>query len=107
MSGTAEQVLILKKYDYYFLQNMHLTGISSLTWQSVPLCTLVNQFLTRLAEKFPTTKFLKSVSTTCIPNYPDRHLPTIFIYCEEDMKKQFVGPFAFGGMNLKIEGKLY
>lgn len=68
-----------------------------------PLCTLVNQFLTRLAEKFPTTKFLKSVSTTCIPNYPDRHLPTIFIYCEEDMKKQFVGPFAFGGMNLKIE----
>ncbi|XP_027044108.1 phosducin-like protein 3 [Pocillopora damicornis] len=103
MSGTAEHVLRLKKYDYYFLKNMHLTVISSLTWQSVPLCTLVNQFLTRLAEKFPTTKFLKSVSTTCIPNYPDRHLPTIFIYCEEDMKKQFVGPFAFGGMNLKIE----
>ena len=79
--------------------------VFSLTWSSIPLCTLINQFLARLAQKFPTTKFLKSVSTTCIPNYPDKHLPTIFIYHEEDMKKQFVGPMAFGGMNLKLDGK--
>ncbi|KAL9963020.1 hypothetical protein ACROYT_G032181 [Oculina patagonica] len=69
----------------------------------IPLCTLINQYIARLAQKFPSTKFLKSVSTTCIPNYPDKHLPTIFIYHEEDMKKQFVGPHVFGGMNLKIE----
>ncbi|EDO36673.1 predicted protein [Nematostella vectensis] len=67
----------------------------------VPLCTLVNQYLVQLAQKFPSTKFLKSVSTVCIPNYPDKNLPTLFIYYEGDMKKQFVGPFAFGGMNLK------
>lgn len=65
---------------------------------------LINQYFTRLAQKFPSAKFLKSVSTTCIPNYPDRHLPTIFVYHEEDMKKQFVGPLVFGGMNLKIDG---
>lgn len=69
----------------------------------IPLCSLVNQYLTQLAKKFPCTKFLKSVSTTCIPNYPDKHLPTIFIYFEEDMKKQYVGPLMFGGMNLKID----
>ncbi|XP_074607920.1 phosducin-like protein 3 [Acropora palmata] len=69
----------------------------------IPLCTLVNQYLSQLAKKFPCTKFLKSVSTTCIPNYPDKHLPTIFVYFEEDMKKQFVGPLAYGGMNLKVD----
>ena len=47
------------------------------------------------------------MSTTCIPNYPDKHLPTIFIYYEEDMKKQFVGPLVFGGMNLKLDGKFW
>ncbi|MBN3308162.1 PDCL3 protein, partial [Amia calva] len=69
----------------------------------IPLCTLINQHLTELARKFPQTKFLKSISTTCIPNYPDRNLPTIFVYLEGDMRAQFIGPLLFGGMNLKIE----
>lgn len=74
---------------------------------SIPLCTLVNQHLVILASKFPATKFLKSVSTTCIPNYPDKNLPTIFVYFEEDLKGQMIGPFEFGGMNLTLDGKLY
>jgi len=49
---------------------------------------------------------LKSVSHLCIPNYPDKNLPTIFVYFEGDMKKQFVGPLAFGGMNLTRDGEL-
>ncbi|KAF3843596.1 hypothetical protein F7725_002445 [Dissostichus mawsoni] len=53
--------------------------------------------------KFPQTKFLKSISTTCIANYPDRNLPTIFVYREGDMKAQFIGPLVFGGMSLKVE----
>ncbi|XP_041360857.1 phosducin-like protein 3 [Gigantopelta aegis] len=69
--------------------------------QGIPLCTLLNQYLSILARKFPATKFLKSVSTVCIPNYPDKNLPTIFIYYESDLKKQFVGPLVFGGTNIK------
>lgn len=69
----------------------------------IPLCTLINQYLTQLSAKFPATKFLKSISTTCIPNYPDRNLPTIFVYFEGEMKKQLVGPDAFRGMKLKID----
>ncbi|XP_023233902.1 phosducin-like protein 3 isoform X1 [Centruroides sculpturatus] len=69
----------------------------------IPLCTLINQYLTQLAAKFPATKFLKSISTTCIPNFPDRNLPTIFVYFEGDMKKQLVGSDTFRGMNLKID----
>ncbi|CAG5865204.1 LOW QUALITY PROTEIN: phosducin-like protein 3 [Menidia menidia] len=69
----------------------------------IPLCTLINQHLGSLARKFPQTKFLKSISTTCIANYPDRNLPTIFVYFEGEMKAQFIGPLVFGGMNLKVE----
>ncbi|KAM9804541.1 phosducin-like protein 3 [Neosynchiropus ocellatus] len=71
--------------------------------QGIPICTLINHHLTLLAKKFPQTKFLKSISTTCIPNYPDHNLPTIFVYFEGDMKAQFIGPLVFGGMNLKVE----
>lgn len=66
----------------------------------IPLCELINSHLEKLAKKFPATKFLKSISTTCIPNYPDKNLPTIFIYFEGDLKSQLVGPLTFGGMNL-------
>ncbi|PVD32510.1 hypothetical protein C0Q70_07949 [Pomacea canaliculata] len=68
-----------------------------------PLCSLVNQHMYNLAHKFPETKFLKSISSLCIPNYPDKNLPTIFVYFEGELKKQFVGPVALGGMNLKQE----
>lgn len=73
---------------------------------SIPLCALINQHMSQLARKFPQTKFLKSISTTCIPNYPDRNLPTIFVYLEGEMKAQFIGPLVFGGMNLKVEGMI-
>lgn len=63
--------------------------------QGIPLCALLNQHLEELAIKFRSTKFLKSISTTCIPNYPDKNLPTIFIYYEGNMVKQFIGPEAF------------
>jgi len=66
----------------------------------IPLCDLINKHIDALARKFPGTKFLRSVSTTCIPNYPDKNLPTIFIYHEGDMKGQLAGPHTFGGMQL-------
>ena len=66
---------------------------------------MINHYLANLAQKYPETKFLKSISSVCIPNYPDKNLPTIFVYHENDMKKQFVGPFQVGGMNLKQDGK--
>uniref|UniRef100_A0A131XZQ3 Putative conserved phosducin-like protein n=1 Tax=Ixodes ricinus TaxID=34613 RepID=A0A131XZQ3_IXORI len=69
----------------------------------VPYCTLISQHLSQLATKFPTTKFLKSVATNCIPNYPDRNVPTIFVYRDGQLCKQFVGPDVFGGVKLKVD----
>ncbi|XP_073520896.1 phosducin-like protein 3 isoform X2 [Phyllobates terribilis] len=77
--------------------------------QGIPLCTLINQHLAALARKFKDVKFVKSISTTCIPNYPDKNLPTIFIYRNGEMRAQFIGPLLFGGMNLtrdELEWKL-
>ena len=97
---------ICKMYIYTSLGFSFFPKTKSLTHYtfSIPLCALINQHLSRLAAKFPATKFLKSISTTCIPNYPDRNLPTFFIYFENDMKAQIVGPLEFGGMNLTIDG---
>ena len=63
-----------------------------------------------LAVKFPQVKFIKSISTTCIPNYPDKNLPTVFIYYEDKLVHQIVGPLEFNGMNFKqddFEWKLH
>jgi len=73
----------------------------------IPLCSLINQFLVNLSAKYPQIKFLKSVSTVCIPNFPDRNLPALFCYYEGDLKTQMVGPLAFGGMNMTIEDLEY
>jgi len=70
---------------------------------SVPLCRILEQHISTLARKFPATKFLKSVSSVCIPNYPDRNLPTIFIYRDGDMKKQYIGPDSLGGVKLSCD----
>ncbi|OCT92448.1 phosducin-like protein 3 [Xenopus laevis] len=77
--------------------------------QGVPLCSLINKHLTALARKFKDVKFVKAISTTCIPNYPDKNLPTIFVYLDGDIRAQFIGPLVFGGMNLtqdELEWKL-
>lgn len=71
--------------------------------QGIPLCALINQYVTVLAAKNPTVKFLRSISTTCIPNYPDANLPTIFVYFEGDMKAQLAGPHNFRGMNMTAD----
>jgi len=62
---------------------------------SLPLCKLLNEYLQHLASKFPNTKFLKSIATLCIPNYPDRNLPTIFVYQNNNLMKQWVKEESF------------
>lgn len=68
---------------------------------SIPLCKVINEYIAALATQFPEVKFLKSVADVCIPNYPDKNVPSIFIYFEDQLKKQFVGPEIFGGLRLK------
>jgi len=68
--------------------------------QGIPLCALINEYMGRLAPRYPEVKFLKAISTTCIPNYPDKNVPTLFVYCGGALKTQMVGPLEFRGINL-------
>ncbi|KAI9592026.1 hypothetical protein BDF19DRAFT_416628 [Syncephalis fuscata] len=60
---------------------------------SLPLCRLLNERLS----------FIKIFSTDCIPNYPDRNLPTLLIYGNGDMQRQCVGTAQLGGPQLDIK----
>ncbi|KAF5959719.1 hypothetical protein HYC85_000928 [Camellia sinensis] len=43
-----------------------------------------------------TTKFVKIISTDCIPNYPDCNLPTLLVYNNGAVKANYVGLHNFG-----------
>lgn len=74
--------------------------------QGIQLCALINQFMAELAVRFPATKFIKAVSTTCIPNYPLKNVPSIFIYYEGQIKKQIVGTVELRGDKLTADGEI-
>ena len=65
----------------------------------------MNQHLAVLAKQFKSTKFLKIVSDQCVPNYPDRNVPTLLVYGDGDIKANIVGAIAFGGMNMTVSSK--
>lgn len=68
--------------------------------QGIPHCALINRFLTELAQRYPETKFVKSIASTCIPNFPESNLPSIFIYFEGQLRKQIIGPTELRGEKL-------
>ncbi|KAL1465307.1 hypothetical protein WDU94_004890 [Cyamophila willieti] len=88
--------------EYRAKRIAEMKAMAARSKQGIPLCSLINHHLTELAAKFPTTKFIKSISTTCIPNYPDKNLPTLFIYYEGKMKTQMVGSEEFR-TNMSVE----
>ncbi|XP_058882773.1 phosducin-like protein 2 [Acipenser ruthenus] len=81
----------------------HVWVVLHLYRPGIPMCTLLNHLLSLLSQKFPETKFLKAIANSCIPNYPDRHLPTIFVYKNAQIHGNFIGEAQCGGKNLKKE----
>lgn len=54
-----------------------------------PSVRLAEQLRT-LAARYPRTKFTSIVGDKCIPNYPDRMLPTLILYRNGEIKEQLV-----------------
>ncbi|KAI7861671.1 thioredoxin-like protein [Spinellus fusiger] len=69
----------------------------------IPACKLMNYHLAELARQFKATKFLKIVADQCVPNYPDRNVPTLLVYGEGDLKANLVGAVQFGGMKMTVK----
>ncbi|CAI5953805.1 unnamed protein product [Closterium sp. NIES-64] len=66
---------------------------------SVAACSIISNCLSELARSHPQTKFVRIVSTECIPNYPDAHLPTLLVYHKGALKATLAGMHQFGGKN--------
>ncbi|PWN31457.1 thioredoxin-like protein [Meira miltonrushii] len=69
-------------------------------------CRLLSGFLDTLAAKYPATKFVSIVGDKCIPNYPDKNLPTMLIYRNGELHRQIVGlrpEIGLDGMKTKLE----
>jgi hypothetical protein len=60
-------------------------------------CALLGECLSELAAQYPSTRFLRIVSTACIPNYPDANLPTLLLYHKRACVKHLIGLAQFGG----------
>jgi hypothetical protein len=67
-------------------------------------CQLVDEALIKLSAKFKYIKFLKIKSTQAIENWPDRNLPTLFVYEEGALKTQMLTLNSVGGLSMKPDG---
>ncbi|KAF3788571.1 Phosducin-like protein 3 [Nymphaea thermarum] len=72
--------------------------------EGITECGLLFRCLEELAERYPFTKFVKIISTDCIPNYPDRNLPTVLVYNNGAVKATYVGLHHFGSQRCTAEG---
>eukprot|EP00798_Chlamydomonas_sp_ICE-L_P015774 gene15774-21897_t len=64
---------------------------------------LMGKCLEDLSAKYVNTKFVKIVSTDCIPKYPDSNLPTILLYRDGTCQQHLVGLQQFGGSRMNPE----
>jgi hypothetical protein len=87
-------------------------NLSDIGWMTLaethgrnPASAMIGQFLTEMAAKYTSTKFLKIISTDCIPNYPDSNLPTIFLYYEGNLLQHLNGLASLGGPRTSPERK--
>ena len=74
---------------------------------SMETCKLMSTFLDALAAKYPHSKFVSIVGSQCIPDYPDKNLPTLLIYRNGELRRQIIGlrrEIGLDGMNTKQEG---
>lgn len=67
-----------------------------LLFDRIPECGVLMQCIEELATMYPATKFVKIISTDCIPNYPDCNLPTLLVYNNGAVKGNYVGMKRFG-----------
>lgn len=60
-------------------------------------CQLMDETLRTLAKKFPAVKFLRIQSTHAVENWPERNLPTLFLYHEGELQHQVMTLHSLGG----------
>jgi hypothetical protein len=67
---------------------------------SVIECNLMDECLRTLAPKFRYVKFLRIKFDQAIENWPERNLPTLFIYSEGSLQGQLITASQIGGKKM-------
>ena len=81
-----------------------LPKMSSPTWIHAPsLSAYTRALLDTLASKFVDVKIMEIDYEECIPGYPERNLPTLLVYRDDDLLTQCVGAAAFGGSSFGVD----
>ncbi len=65
---------------------------------------LLTQLWRELARNFGDVKFCEIRADLCIENYPEQNTPTILVYRDGDIKRQFVTLRELGGEKTSIRG---
>lgn len=72
---------------------------------SVPLAQHLRPLLARVAAAHPSSKFLSIPAGLCIPNYPDKNVPTLLIYRNGEMVGNVVAGMGLNGMKTTVQGE--
>jgi hypothetical protein len=67
-------------------------------------CQIVDEAILQLAKRFRYVKFLRIKADQAIENWPERNLPTIFIYEDGNLKSQLITIKSVGGKRMQPEG---
>ncbi|KAL5003773.1 thioredoxin-like protein [Aspergillus recurvatus] len=78
---------------------VNLTSSSSNNVES----RLLSELWRRLAVKYGDIKFCEMRGNMCIEGYPDRNTPTILVYKDGEIVKQFVTLMALRGTGTRVE----
>lgn len=69
-------------------------------------CQLMDEALGNLAPRFRYLKFLRIKYDQAIENWPERNLPTVFVYVDGNLKTQIITAKSIGGKRMTAAGKL-
>ncbi|WVR05502.1 hypothetical protein IAU60_002520 [Kwoniella sp. DSM 27419] len=69
---------------------------------SVPLSQHLRPLLNQLAAAHPSTKFLSIPAGLCIPNYPDKNVPTLLIYRNGEIAGNVIAGMGLKGMKTTV-----
>ena len=79
-------------------------NLSSSSGASNPESRILPEIWNQLASKFGDVKFCEIRANMCIEGYPDKNTPTILVYKDGEIRKQFVTLRELNGPRTKIEG---
>jgi len=104
MKNRWGQVIEISRVDWV----VEVTDSSKTCWvvvhlyqDCIPHCSLLDEAMILLAPKFRAVKFVKIRSTQAVENWPDRNLPTLFVYNEGELKHQMLTAKALGGDSMR------